>query len=234
MAITTDSPLYRKAFEQYLRKGTSIEISLKALMTKAAETRDNHSTALYRWRTAGDDKVRPSHAANEGRIFNWDYPPDTGHPGEDYNCRCTAEPVEIDASPLELLALLSGVGIVRTVGVRVAGAILRRIPRSREDPPPPKPAEPPPLPKPEGIPKHWEKIPADKKEGVKYIDPKNRGNDVRIQRGNPTSQYPNQRGDYVRWKKEGQWLDKNGRPSMDPEKTHIPVDEFVFKPEIFK
>jgi hypothetical protein len=35
--------------------------------------------------------VRASHAANNGRIFAWDNPPETGHPGEDYGCRCTAE-----------------------------------------------------------------------------------------------------------------------------------------------
>ena len=29
----------------------------------------------------------------DGKTFRWDTPPDdTGHPGEDYGCRCTAEP----------------------------------------------------------------------------------------------------------------------------------------------
>lgn len=46
----------------------------------------------YIWRTRGDGKVRPEHAANNGKIFAWDSPPSTGHPGEDYNCRCIAEP----------------------------------------------------------------------------------------------------------------------------------------------
>lgn len=36
--------------------------------------------------------MRPSHAANEGRIFSWDNPPPTGHPGEGHGCRCWAEP----------------------------------------------------------------------------------------------------------------------------------------------
>lgn len=48
----------------------------------------------YIWRTQDDDKVRPSHAANDDRIFSWEKPPATGHPGEDYNCRCWAEPIE--------------------------------------------------------------------------------------------------------------------------------------------
>ncbi len=46
----------------------------------------------YIWRTSGDERVRETHAANEGQIFSWDEPPaETGHPGEDINCRCTAE-----------------------------------------------------------------------------------------------------------------------------------------------
>ena len=51
-----------------------------------------HPTTHYIWRTRGDGKVRASHAVNNGRIFSWDNPPETGHPGEDYGCRCTAEP----------------------------------------------------------------------------------------------------------------------------------------------
>lgn len=47
----------------------------------------------YTWRTSGDERVRDSHAANDGQVFSWDDPPeDTGHPGQDINCRCTAEP----------------------------------------------------------------------------------------------------------------------------------------------
>ena len=46
----------------------------------------------YIWRTVGDDKVRSAHAEREGEIFNWHVPPTGGHPGEDYNCRCWAEP----------------------------------------------------------------------------------------------------------------------------------------------
>ena len=44
----------------------------------------------YIWRTVGDDKVRSSHAEHEGYAFNWHIAPNTGHPGEDYNCRCSA------------------------------------------------------------------------------------------------------------------------------------------------
>jgi len=47
----------------------------------------------YVWRTVGDNRVRPEHEEREDKVFNWSDPPDGGHPGEDYNCRCVAEPV---------------------------------------------------------------------------------------------------------------------------------------------
>jgi SPP1 gp7 family putative phage head morphogenesis protein len=48
----------------------------------------------YRWSTSKDERVRPSHRAKEGRVFEWDSPPsDTGHPGHDIRCRCTAAAV---------------------------------------------------------------------------------------------------------------------------------------------
>lgn len=41
----------------------------------------------YVWQTAGDERVRPSHRAHDGKKFQWDNPPkDTGHPGTDINC----------------------------------------------------------------------------------------------------------------------------------------------------
>ena len=46
----------------------------------------------YIWRTRKDDKVRGKHAEREGKIFNKHIPPVGGNPGEDYNCRCWAEP----------------------------------------------------------------------------------------------------------------------------------------------
>jgi len=234
MHIPTHSPLYQKAFEQYLRKGISMEVSIKALLLKFTETEVNHSTPLYRWRTASDEKVRASHAANEGRIFAWGNPPDKGHPGEEMNCRCYAEPVEVDTTPLEVLALLSGAGIVRTIGVRVGGAILRRIGRGREEPPAQKPTRSI-EDRPKNIPKDWVKSTSNNGKGVRYRDPNNKHNEVRLQRGEPNSSQSGQRQDYVTWKRNGQWLDKNGKrvPRQSLE-SHIPIDEFKFRPELFK
>jgi SPP1 gp7 family putative phage head morphogenesis protein len=42
----------------------------------------------YIWRTAGDEKVRDSHAAAAGKTFSWDESP---VPGEEPGCRCWAE-----------------------------------------------------------------------------------------------------------------------------------------------
>lgn len=48
----------------------------------------------YVWRTAGDDRVRDSHRSKNGKVFRWDDPPkDTGHPGQDIQCRCVAQPI---------------------------------------------------------------------------------------------------------------------------------------------
>jgi SPP1 gp7 family putative phage head morphogenesis protein len=47
----------------------------------------------YTWQTAGDERVRETHAANDGQLFAFDDPPDeTGNPGNDINCRCVALP----------------------------------------------------------------------------------------------------------------------------------------------
>lgn len=51
---------------------------------------------FYRWRTKGDDRVRPEHRARHGRLFSWDEPPEGGHPGVDYGCRCTPARVSDD------------------------------------------------------------------------------------------------------------------------------------------
>lgn len=55
---------------------------------------ENIGIKRYTWRTAGDKRVRKEHEENEGKVFSWDKPPrNTGHPGQDINCRCIAEPV---------------------------------------------------------------------------------------------------------------------------------------------
>ena len=57
-----------------------------------ADDMNENPEDYYIWRTEKDDRVRGKHAEREGKIFNWHIPPEGGHPGEDYNCRCWAEP----------------------------------------------------------------------------------------------------------------------------------------------
>ena len=50
----------------------------------------------YYWVSAGDKRVRPTHAANDGQVFAWTDPPATGHPGTEILCRCQAAAVVED------------------------------------------------------------------------------------------------------------------------------------------
>jgi SPP1 gp7 family putative phage head morphogenesis protein len=46
------------------------------------------------WRTERDNRVRPEHAALEGKQYTWAQGhPTEGIPGEPINCRCFPEPV---------------------------------------------------------------------------------------------------------------------------------------------
>ena len=82
--MIVDVQSYKAAFSTYLRTGVPVERALK----------QSRPTTDYVWRTREDDKVRSSHAENNGRVFAWDDPPSTGHPGTDHGCRCAAEPYE--------------------------------------------------------------------------------------------------------------------------------------------
>ena len=52
----------------------------------------------YIWSTVGDERVRDSHKALNGKKFSWAEAPINSdgracHPGQDYNCRCIGRPV---------------------------------------------------------------------------------------------------------------------------------------------
>jgi predicted chitinase len=47
----------------------------------------------YIWRSSDDSRVRASHVKYDDHIFSWSDPPEAGHPGQGWNCRCTAEPI---------------------------------------------------------------------------------------------------------------------------------------------
>ncbi len=76
------------------------------LMTKFKQTRyEDAGVREYIWRTVAGSKnhpVRASHKILEGKKFRWDDPPITtaadepirrNNPGQDYNCRCFAQPI---------------------------------------------------------------------------------------------------------------------------------------------
>jgi len=70
---------------------------LNAQLTELRQT--SLGIEKYRWRTSLDEDVRKMHADLEGTVHSWNDPPvtnsagDRNHPGEDYQCRCWAEPI---------------------------------------------------------------------------------------------------------------------------------------------
>ena len=66
---------------------------LQKLTSELSKAREQDAGITgYIWRTSADERVREDHKANDGKRFNWNSPPSTGHPGEAVNCRCIAEP----------------------------------------------------------------------------------------------------------------------------------------------
>jgi predicted chitinase len=47
----------------------------------------------YVWRSRDDARVRSTHAEYDDQTLSWSDPPSGGHPGQGWNCRCTAEPI---------------------------------------------------------------------------------------------------------------------------------------------
>ena len=47
----------------------------------------------FKWKSAGDSRVRPLHQAYNGHVYKWSKPPADGYPGYPIRCRCVALPV---------------------------------------------------------------------------------------------------------------------------------------------
>lgn len=56
------------------------------------ERQEDMGVTGYTWRGAMDNRERDEHVDREGQHFEWDDPPEDGHPGEPIQCRCFAEP----------------------------------------------------------------------------------------------------------------------------------------------
>lgn len=83
------------------------------------------------------------------------------------------------------------------------------------------------------IPKDWNVTRTTKheKKGLSFHKPNvKKADEVRIMPGDPNSPYPISQKPYVRWKKGGKYLDKDGVPTIDDNKTHLSLDEFKFIP----
>jgi hypothetical protein len=96
--------------------------------------------------------------------------------------------------------------------------------------------EPKPLfPRPKGVPKDWIQKPTKYDNGTMYEKPGSGGKTkVRIMKGNPDAVSKGQRRDYVRWEVDDKSLDKYGNFVKGASKeSHIPLEEFEFKPELF-
>ncbi len=83
-----DPIAYRRAQERFAHLTWLREMKAN----RRGETLEHHTPPRYIWRTVGDNRVRNRHADNDGKVFAWSRPPATGHPGDDHNCRCWAEP----------------------------------------------------------------------------------------------------------------------------------------------
>ena len=53
----------------------------------------NQGVDSYIWQTMEDSRVRKAHERRNKKPFRWDDPPDDGHPGWSYRCRCVAIPL---------------------------------------------------------------------------------------------------------------------------------------------
>lgn len=96
LRFTEISKGIQKSFGITRRRATLIArdqtTKLNASLTKLRQ--QEVGVEEYIWQTSGDERVRPTHRANDGKKFRWDTPPKiTGHPGHDVNCRCVARPV---------------------------------------------------------------------------------------------------------------------------------------------
>ena len=86
---------------------------------------------------------------------------------------------------------------------------------------------------PEGIPDGWRIRPTDTKGGVRYFNPKNPNEEVRVMQGKPGSPYPNSQAPYARQRNTaGTYLREDGtlsplpRGGLRDEDAHIPLDKF--------
>ena len=82
------------------------------------------------------------------------------------------------------------------------------------------------------LPDGWESKPNKKGVGIRYQDPQNQGNGVRIDQGNPDHSLPSQRVDHVIVRRNGVVIGRDGSPiqgtiAENAEQAHIPLSEYL-------
>jgi SPP1 gp7 family putative phage head morphogenesis protein len=102
------------------------------------ERQEEAGLANYIWRTVGDERVRAEHADLEGQIRSLN---DSPRPGEEFGCRCAAEPTLLGAdgedrlpkepaglTEDEIIAILILLGSMTPAGraIRIAAVVLQR------------------------------------------------------------------------------------------------------------
>jgi len=201
----------------------------------AATVQPHYGVESFIWDGGDGDNSCDNCAAHSGQTFAWNE--DGGPPGC-LHCVCTATPSFRQPPPPLEPPLDSVYPELLLAPLRILRPLLgipKPKPESAKPVEKPGTSKPSVNDKPKNVPKDWKQVPSKKGDGTKYVDPKNKHNDVRVQKGKPENTYPSQQKDYVTWKRNGQYMDKNGNsvPRESPE-AHIPIDEFDFKPEIFK
>ncbi len=94
-------PLIQKEFEVSRSRADLLarDQTLKYVANLRQVAMTENGITRYVWRTSGDERVREAHADLDGQEFAFADPPVTNeqgeanNPGEDYQCRCTPDPV---------------------------------------------------------------------------------------------------------------------------------------------
>ena len=83
--------------------------------------------------------------------------------------------------------------------------------------------------RPQGVPSNWRQTPSKNGDGMRYVNPLNNNDIIRVMPGKPLSRYPSQREPYIVRQTNGKFFDQHG--NIVPKKSaeaHIPYDNFKF------
>ena len=89
---------------------------------------------------------------------------------------------------------------------------------------------------PEGVPSNWRIRNTNSPGGIRYTNPKNPNEEIRIMQGNPNSPYPNSQNPYARQRdNSGSFIDSEGnRVNKKDPSGHIPLNIFKVNKEAIK